>query len=75
MREDDETTAIQLHALLKLKGYHKSHFKKEWKNKWPFISCVSGLPHHLRCNVCSKELSCNHQGIKDVKDHIATQGH
>ena len=54
---------------------YKTKFSEEWKRTWPFVSAVPGDPHHFRCNVCDKSLTCGHQGIADVKDHISTQSH
>lgn len=54
---------------------YKTSFKDEWKKTWPFILPVPGLPYFFRCQVCDKNLSCGHQGVSDVKDHIATQKH
>ena len=52
---------------------YKAKFSEEWKRTWPFAPAVPGDPHHFRCNVCDKSLTCGHQGIADVKDHISTQ--
>ena len=54
---------------------YKTKFSEEWKKTWPFVSAVPGNPHQFRCNVCAKNLSCGHQGVADVKDHIASQSH
>ena len=54
---------------------YKTKFSEDWRKIWPFVSAVPGSPHGFRCNVCSKILSCGHQGAADVKDHIATQSH
>ena len=54
---------------------YKTKFSEEWKKTWPFVSAVPGSPHKFRCNVCAKNLSCGHQGVADVKDHIASQSH
>lgn len=54
---------------------YKSKFSVQWKTKWPFIASVPGNPHGFRCNICSKNLSCQHQGVADIKAHIATKSH
>lgn len=54
---------------------YKTSFSQEWKKTWPFLTSVPGKPHFFRCNVCDKKLSCAHQGVSDVKDHIATKSH
>ena len=54
---------------------YKTKFSEEWKKTWPFVSAVPGSPHTFRCNVCAKNLSCGHQGVADVEDHIASQSH
>ena len=54
---------------------YRSSFSREWTKTWPFVSSVPGNPHMFTCNVCRKTLSCAHQGIADVKDHVATQSH
>ena len=54
---------------------YKTKFSEAWKRTWPFISSVAHDPYRFRCNLCDKSLSCGHQGITDVKDHISTQSH
>lgn len=54
---------------------YKTKFCMEWKKKWPFIDSVRGDPYSFRCTVCSKNLSCGHQGSTDVRDHVATKRH
>ena len=54
---------------------YKTKFSEEWKKTWPFVSAVPGSSHTFRCTVCAKNLSCGHQGVADVKDHIASQSH
>lgn len=46
---------------------YKTKYSKEWKKKWPFIDSVRGDPYSFRCSVCSKNLSCGHQGSTDVQ--------
>ena len=80
----DETDSIEcaepLPKLQKTSKYagafkYKSKFSVQWKTKWAFLAAVPGNPHSFRCNVCNKSLSCQHQGIADVKAHIATKSH
>lgn len=54
---------------------YKTKYSKDWERKWPFLSPISHNPYRFRCNVCSKELSCGHQGASDVKDHVLTKSH
>ena len=54
---------------------YKTKFSADWKKSWQFISSVPGNPHQFRCNICAKVLSCAHQGVADVKAHIAKQSH
>ena len=54
---------------------YKSKFSKDWTNTWAFIVFVPHDPFSFRCTVCCKTLSCAHQGIKDVRTHIAGKNH
>lgn len=54
---------------------YKTKFNKEWMKAWPFIAPNPSNPYGFRCNLCCKLLSCAHQGISDLQDHIATQSH
>ena len=54
---------------------YKTKFSKDWQKKWSFIVPSPGDPHSFRCTLCSKNLKCGHQGVADVKLHIATKGH
>lgn len=55
--------------------HYKTSFSMEWEKMWPFVALVAGNPHSFQCTVCDKTLSCGHQGVSDVKDHIAGQRH
>ena len=54
---------------------YKSTFQASWTKKWPFVKPVNGDKTSFRCTVCSKVLSCVHQGERDVTRHIATTQH
>lgn len=54
---------------------YKTRFSKDWTKTWSFITAVPGDRHSFRCTLCSKTLSCSHQGISDVKTHIAGKTH
>ena len=54
---------------------YKTKFNKIWQNEWPFVSPVPGNQHSFMCTICSKTLSCGHQGAADIRDHISTQSH
>ena len=54
---------------------YRSKFQANWQSKWPCIVSVKGKPHFFRCTLCSKEVSCGHQGERDVTRHIASVLH
>ena len=53
----------------------KQSIFKSGRRNWSFIASVPGDPHEFRCNICSRNLKCGHQGIADIKHHMATKGH
>lgn len=54
---------------------YKSSFQACWQKKWPCIKPVKNDQHCFQCTVCSKTLSCGHQGERDVTRHIASVQH
>ncbi len=54
---------------------YNSRFQSSWSKKWPFVVGVKDNPSTFRCNVCSKTLSCSHQGERDVTRHISSVQH
>ena len=44
-------------------------YKKAWKKEWSFITAAND-PHSFHCAVCSRDVSCKHQGRADVERHI-----
>ena len=41
---------------------YKSSFQDCWQKKWPCVKPVKNDPQHFLCTVCSKQISCGHQG-------------
>lgn len=54
---------------------YKSRFQKEWTAEWPFVHAAPGKDCYFTCTVCKKEVSCAHQGKKDVTRHIDSATH
>ena len=54
---------------------YKLKFSKEWTKTWSFVAPVPHCPSSFRCTVCCKTLSCAHQGIADVRNHVAGKNH
>ena len=48
------------------------HFKSEWKTKYPINGCTVTIAFY--CIPCKKQVSCVHQGEKDVTRHCSSQG-
>jgi len=53
---------------------YPSKFKSEWTTSYP-IKPVRNDQHSFFCVPCNKTIGCGHQGLKDVKDHCATDTH
>ena len=77
--DDEPGPSVAKKAKRKLKysgAYkYKSSFSKDWTKTWSFITAVPGDQHSFQCTLCSKTLSCSHQGVSDVKTHIAGKTH
>jgi len=54
---------------------YKSKYQNGWQKKWPCIAPLKDRPNYFQCTVCSKAVSCGHQGEADVKRHIASSQH
>ena len=59
----------------KRKTMYKCKYSLQWTKTWPFIVAQPDDKHSFLCTVCSKRLSCKHQGVHDVKDQINSQMH
>lgn len=75
--QDEPGPSMAKKAKLKYSGAYKykTRFSTDWTKTWSFITAVPGDQHSFRCTLCSKTLSCSHQGISDVKTHIARKTH
>ena len=62
--------------LRKLKGAatYKSKYKEEWSSLYP-VGPANGNEYAFYCIPCKKNISCSHQGLGDVKQHIQGKGH
>lgn len=54
---------------------YKTRFQPEWTKEWPFIRSAPGKESFFTCTVCKKEVSCAHQGKKDVQRHNESATH
>jgi hypothetical protein len=50
-------------------------FDNEWIKKSPFIQHAAGDPYSFLCTICSKKVSCSHQGFGDVARHCKSATH
>lgn len=53
---------------------YKVAFKSEWKALHPIQEVKSDI-YKFHCLPCGKNLSCHHQGLKDVEDHCKKETH
>lgn len=54
---------------------YKTKFQRSWEKKWPFAVPVTDNPHSFRCTVCAKNVSCGHQGERDLVRHSESAQH
>ena len=50
-------------------GKYDCTFKKDWTKEWSFITAAND-PHSFHCVICTRDVSCKHQGGADVERHI-----
>ena len=48
---------------------YKTKYQRAWQRQWPFIAPVDRDPHSFHCKVCLKNVSCGHQGERDIIRH------
>ena len=48
-------------------------FQVEWSKEWPCY-IKGSTAHHYWCSICQAERLCGHQGRKDIKRHIGSDG-
>ena len=53
---------------------YKVTFKNEWKALHP-VHAVKNDKHKFHCLPCGKNLTCRHQGLKDVEEHCRKESH
>ena len=49
---------------------YRTTFKTEWSKLHP-VKAVRNDKHPFYCVPCLKRIRCDHQGLKDVKDHCS----
>lgn len=75
--DSDETESKAKGKATKYTGSfkYKIRYQNEWTIEWPFIRSAPGKDSFFTCTVCRKEVSCAHQGKKDVERHIQSSTH
>ena len=53
---------------------YKMTFKNKWKESYP-IKEIKNNKFKFHCIPCGKDLSCSHQGLKDLKDNCRKPSH
>ena len=63
--------------LTKMRGAaaYRTKFNKEWMQKYLFIREVRGDAYSFLCTICERQVSCSHQGKRDVELHIGKAMH
>ena len=54
---------------------YRTKYNPDWKKKWPCIQKASCDTYKFHCSVCQCNVSCQHQGEKDVRRHIEGNKH
>jgi len=80
MSDSDSSSDVELveppSKTQKLEGAAKypTRFNTAWSRTWPCIQ-PSVISFKFKCTVCDCQISCEHQGEKDVKRHLESQKH
>ena len=51
---------------------YKTKFQSSWKGKYPFLNSVAHDASSFHCTICNKDISCAHQGERDVIRHTSS---
>ena len=54
---------------------YKAKYRLAWRSRWPCITPTRDKPHAFHCTTCRKDVSCAHQGERDVTRHISSAQH
>ena len=58
-----------------LEGSLYCRLQTKWTRKWSFVVAVRNDLFSFHCSLYVKNVSCKHQGEKDVTQHIHTMTH
>ena len=72
--EPEPPTAKKKKTSLRGAAKYRTTFKSEWSKLYP-VKAVRNDKHSFYCVPCLKTIRCDHQGLKDVKDHCSTESH
>ncbi|XP_068677860.1 uncharacterized protein [Montipora foliosa] len=72
--EPEPPTAKKKKTSLLGAAKYRTTFKSEWSKLYP-VKAVRNNKHSFYCVPCLKTIRCDHQGLKDVKDHCSTESH
>ena len=53
---------------------YSTRYDTAWELSYP-VKRVKTDDHKFHCIPCNKDLSCGHQGIKDIKEHCEVGAH
>ena len=68
--ESDEMSAKSVGA-----AKYRTKFQKEWLKVYPFVQEVKDNPHKFLCNICMRQVACDHQGKHDIERHMEKAMH
>ncbi|KAL5479703.1 hypothetical protein EMCRGX_G023263 [Ephydatia muelleri] len=54
---------------------YRTKFQKEWLKVYPFVQEVKDNPHKFLCNICMRQVACDHQGKHDIERHMEKAMH
>ena len=74
--DDEKKKGTSAESKRKYTGFfqYKVVFKESWKADYP-IKAVPNDKYKFHCLPCGRNLSCHHQGLKEVKNHCGKNTH